>query len=309
MRHLITINDLTAEDIQAIFKLADSFYEQLEGRMVKKVPLLSGTTVALLFVEPSTRTRVSFELAARRLSADVVSLAASSTSLKKGESLIDTALTLSQYGIDLLIIRHPLAGAPDQLAVLELFGVINAGDGKRAHPTQALLDAYTVYRELKRIKDLKIAFIGDILHSRVARSNFELFSKFGAKLYAVAPPTLLPEYLPPEVTILSSVDEALEKCDILYFLRIQLERMMEKEAVDLTSYRLFYALTREKLKKLGNSYIMHPGPVNRGIELDSEAIEHPNSLILKQVKYGLYLRMAVLTRVFSKRSGTVELFD
>jgi len=308
MRHLITINDMTAEDIQAIFKLADSFYEQLDGRMVKKVPLLSGATVVLLFVEPSTRTQISFEVAAKRLSADVISLTASASSLKKGESLIDTALTLSQYGIDIMVVRHPSAGAPDLLAEPDLFGVINAGDGMRAHPTQALLDAYTVYRELGQVKDVRIAFIGDILHSRVVRSNFELFGMLGARLYAVAPPSMLPDYLPPGVEILSDVNEAINRCDVLYFLRIQYERMMKSEAVDLNFYRSAFSLTQEKLPRLGkDKFIMHPGPVNRGIELDSEAVEHRNSLILKQVRYGLYVRMGVLTRLLDERSGGLEL--
>ncbi|MBC7100008.1 aspartate carbamoyltransferase, partial [Candidatus Bipolaricaulota bacterium] len=168
-----------------------------------------------------TRTRVSFEVAARRLSADVISLTASTTSLKKGESLIDTALTLSQYGVDIMVVRHPGAGAPDQIAEPDLFGVVNAGDGMRAHPTQALLDAYTVYRELGRVKGLNIAFIGDILHSRVARSSFELFGMLGARLYAVAPSAMLPDYLPAGVKVLADVDEAIKTCDVLYFLRIQ----------------------------------------------------------------------------------------
>lgn len=305
MKNLITVQDLTFNDIDAIFKLSDSFYEQIENRPVKKVPLLTGKTVALLFSEPSTRTRVSFELAAKRLSADTVSITESTSSLKKGESLEDTALTLFQYGIDLLILRHSQAGAPDIIARLELFPVINAGDGKRSHPTQALLDAYTIYRELGKLKGLKIAIVGDILHSRVARSNIELFKSLGAEIFAVAPPGLLPAYLPDGVSVLNSVEEAIEACNVLYFLRIQFERLSEREQVDLKTYRKTYALTRNLVPVVEKKgiYIMHPGPVNRGIELDSEAVMSKNSLILKQVKFGLYVRMGILAHFLQGRGS------
>lgn len=301
MKHLITVSDLDLKDIQEIFSLTDSLIEQLENRKIKKVPLLTGSTIALVFSEPSTRTKVSFELAAKRLSADVISLTSSASSIKKGETLEDTALTLYQYGIDAMVIRHSLEGAPDRVAALNLFPVINAGDGKRAHPTQALLDAYTVYRELGKIKGIRVAFVGDILHSRVARSGIELFSMLGAEVFVVAPTFMLPPLLPENVKVLENIQEATQACDILYFLRIQFERLEEKEHVDLHAYRRNYALTGTLIKDLQeNVRIMHPGPVNRGIELDSEAVYHPQSLILKQVKYGLYVRMAILSRLIKK---------
>jgi aspartate carbamoyltransferase catalytic subunit len=310
LKHLITVSDLSIEDIEKIFSLTDSFFEQIEGRKIKKVPLLTGSTVVLLFSEPSTRTRVSFELAAKRLSSDVITITSTASSLKKGESLEDTAMTLYQYGVDALIIRHSSEGAPDKIAGLNLFPVINAGDGKRAHPTQALLDAYTVYRELGKIKGLKIAFIGDIVHSRVARSGMELFSMLGAEVFAVAPVQLLPTYLPEWITVLESVDEAMQICDVLYFLRIQFERLSERESLDIETYREKYALSRRKISKISEGIrIMHPGPVNRGIEMDSEAVVHPQSLILKQVKYGLYVRMAVLSSYIQKAGENLEGID
>lgn len=310
MKHLITVSDLSIEDIEKLFSLTDSFFKQIEGRKIKKVPLLTGSTIVLLFSEPSTRTRVSFELAAKRLSSDVITITASASSINKGESLEDTAMTLHQYGVDALVIRHTNEGAPDKIAHLNLFPVINAGDGKRAHPTQALLDAYTVFKEFGKIKGLRIAFIGDIAHSRVARSDIELFTMLGAEIYVVAPVQFLPTYLPEYVRILESLDEALQFCDVLYFLRIQFERLSEEESIDLETYRRKYSLSREKVSKLSpNVRIMHPGPVNRGIELDSEAVMHPQSLILKQVKYGLYVRMAVLSNVIKKAGEIREDFD
>lgn len=311
LKHLITVSDLELKDVDAIFKIADSLYEQIDSRAVKKVPLLTGKTVALLFSEPSTRTRISFELAAKRLSADTVSITGSTSSMKKGESLEDTAFTLHQYGIDLMVIRHSQAGAPERIANLNLFPVINAGDGKRAHPTQAMLDAYTIYREFGKIKGLKIAFIGDILHSRVARSNFELLAMLGAEVFAVAPPGMLPEYLPEHVKLLEDVEEAISICDILYFLRIQFERFQQREAVDLESYRKSYALTRERLKKAEKKkvFVMHPGPVNRGIEIDSEVMDSKISLIYRQVKYGLYVRMGILSYILSDWGKEVEIPD
>lgn len=311
MRHLITVSDLNYEDINSVFKLADSFYEQTEKRPIKKVPLLTGKTIVLLFSEPSTRTRISFELAAKRLSADTLSITEGTSSLKKGESLEDTALTLNEYGVDLMIIRHRLSGAPDRIAALDLFPVVNAGDGKRAHPTQAILDAYTLYKEAGKIKGLKIAIIGDILHSRVARSNFELLYMLGAELYAVAPATMIPEFLPRHVRRLESIDQAIETCDVLYFLRIQFERFQDRETVDVDAYRKDYSLTRDRIRfaESRKVFVMHPGPVNRGIELDPEVFGLERCLILKQVKYGLYVRMAILSYMLHDWGKEIEISD
>ncbi|MCX7832497.1 MAG: aspartate carbamoyltransferase catalytic subunit [Actinobacteria bacterium] len=308
MRHLITVKDLSLEDVNAIFMLADSFYEQIDSRPIKKVPLLTGKTVALLFSEPSTRTRVSFELAAKRLSADTVTITQSTSSMKKGETLEDTARTLSQYGIDLLVIRHSKAGAPDIISSLGLFPVVNAGDGKRSHPTQALLDAYTIYREYGKIKGLKVAIIGDILHSRVARSNFEILRMFGCRIFVLGPTSMIPSYLPEDVVRLENIEQAIEECDLLYFLRIQFERFNEREVVDIDTYRRKYALTRERFEKIKKRdlRIMHPGPVNRGIEIDSEAVDSEFSLVFKQVKFGLYVRMGILAYLLSERSEEIE---
>lgn len=308
MKHLVSISDLSEKDIKKIFEMAKRFEEVLERR-VKKVPALIGKTLALLFVEPSTRTRTSFELAARRLSCDTVSLSLSTSSLKKGETLEDTARTLKSMKIDCAVIRHPLEGAALRLASLNLFPVVNGGDGKREHPTQALLDAYTVLKKLKSLKGKKVSIIGDILHSRVARSGMELWHRLGARVTLVAPPTLLPGYLPEYAEISYSLDEVSGDSDILYFLRIQKERLSSECLAGLSDYRDLYALTVNRLKNLKKDVlIMHPGPVNRGIELDPEVIYDERSLIEKQVFEGVAVRMAILTLLLSKEGGaTLEI--
>lgn len=308
MKHLVSISDLSDNDVKKIFSMAKNFEEVLERR-IKKVPALTGKTLALLFVEPSTRTRISFELAARRLSCDTVSISLSTSSLKKGETLEDTARTLSAMKVDCVVIRHPFEGAPLKLASLNLFPVINAGDGKREHPTQALLDAYTALKKLKDLKGKKVAIIGDILHSRVARSGMQLWHRLGAQVTLVAPPTLLPEYLPEYAEVSYSLDEVIKDSNILYFLRIQKERLDSKCLAGITDYRDLYALTINRLKSLKNEVmIMHPGPVNRGVELDPEAIYDRRSLIERQVFEGVAVRMAILSLLLSEKEGaTLEI--
>lgn len=301
MRHLIAISDLHQTEIEKIFSMAEGFEEVLERR-IKKVPILTGRTIALLFVEPSTRTKISFELAARRLSADTVSLSVSTSSLEKGETLEDIARTFKAMKVDCVIIRHPFEGAASRLASLNLVTVINGGDGKREHPTQALLDAYTALKKLKTLREKKVAIVGDILHSRVARSGMELWHRLGAQVTLVAPPTLLPSFIPKYVKISHYIDEVLSDTDILYLLRIQKERLEGVCLPEIEDYRDMCALTAERLKNLKKeALIMHPGPVNRGIELDPEVIYDDRSLIEKQVYEGLAVRMAILAYLLSEK--------
>lgn len=306
MKSLVSVNDLEVDEIREIFSLAENFKEVLK-RPIKKVPVLSGKTIALLFVEPSTRTKVSFELAAKRLSADTINLPGSGISIAKGESLEDTALTLKELFVDCLIIRHSSEGAAKQISSLEIFPVINAGDGAREHPTQALLDAFVLTKKFNDLSSLKIAIIGDILHSRVARSDMQLFNKLGAKVSIVAPDTFLPEYLPDYVTLESELNNVLNEVDVLYFLRMQKERFKDEVLTGIYEYRERYALTKRKLEALKkDTVIMHPGPVNRGIELDPEVIYDDRSLILQQVRDGVATRMAVLTYVMTEGRSLLE---
>lgn len=294
MKHLVSIDNLADDEIHQILTLAESF-DQVLDRPVKKIPLLKNRTVALVFAEPSTRTRVSFELAAKRLSADTITMTGTGSSLVKGESLEDTALTLKQLFMDCLVLRHSEEGAAERVASLNLFPVINAGDGKHEHPTQALLDAYTMVKYTGGVSGKRIAVIGDVKHSRVAGSNVKLFRRMGATVYFVAPPYFLPQTLPDGVQLIEDIDTAMGECDILYFLRIQKERLSGEEKVDFNGFREKYALTADRLEKLpGHCYIMHPGPVNRGVELDGEAVLHPRSLINLQVRSGVAVRMAIL---------------
>ncbi len=307
MKHLVSILDLNNKDVNKIFSIAKHFEEVLERR-VKKVPALIGKTLALLFIEPSTRTKTSFELAARRLSCDTISLSVSTSSLKKGETLEDTARTLSSMKVDCAVVRHPHEGAAKKLASLNLFPVINGGDGKGEHPTQALLDAYTALKKLKSLNGKKVSIIGDVLHSRVARSGIELWHRLGAKVTLVGPPTLLPRHLPEYVDVSYRLDEVMKNSDILYFLRIQRERLGGECLAGIEDYRDLYALTKDRLKNLRRDVvIMHPGPVNRGIELDPEVIYDERSIIEEQVFEGLSIRMAVLTLLLSEKGGFHEI--
>ncbi len=294
-KDLLGLKDLTREEIELVLSTAKSLQE-ISLRPVKKVPTLRGKTVANLFFEPSTRTRVSFELAEKRLSADTVNLNVSSSSLVKGETLLDMAKNMEALKIDLVVMRHGSSGAPHRLARYIRAGVVNAGDGINEHPTQALLDLFTIREQKGRIEGLKIAFIGDILHSRVARSNIWALTKLGAHVTVCGPRTLLPigvDRLGVRVT--TELDEAIRDADVLNLLRIQFERQSESFFPSLREYAYTYQINREVLKRAKPGVIiMHPGPVNRGVEISSDVMDGPYSLILDQVTNGLAVRMAVL---------------
>jgi aspartate carbamoyltransferase catalytic subunit len=293
---LLSITDLGRDEIDAILLTASSF-EAIGEREIKKVPTLRGRTVVNLFYENSTRTRVSFEIAAKRLSADVVNVSSTGSSVQKGESLRDTARTLRALGADAIVLRHPAAGAPALLARLTDACVINAGDGSHEHPTQALLDMYTVQKALGRIEGLRVGIVGDIAHSRVARSNALGFARMGADVVLVAPPTLIPlgvRALGCEVSY--DLDAVLGSLDVIYLLRLQLERHAEGEFLpNEHEFWSGYALTRERLARLKEgAVVMHAGPMNRGIEIDWDAAEADNALIEAQVTAGVAVRMSLL---------------
>jgi aspartate carbamoyltransferase catalytic subunit len=294
-KDLLGIRDLSAEEINLILETAKSFQE-ISLRSVKKVPALRGKTIANLFFEPSTRTRVSFELAEKRLSADSIHVAASQSSVVKGESLKDTARNIESLKIDLVVMRHSASGAPHRLAKYLKAGVINAGDGINEHPTQALLDMFTIAEKKGSVKGVKVTFVGDILHSRVARSNIWGLTKLGAEVTVCGPKTLLPvdvEKLGVKVT--TNLKEAVKDADVINLLRIQLERQKESFFPSIREYARAYQINKEILKSAKpDVFIMHPGPVNRGIEITSEIVDGPYSLILDQVTNGLAVRMAVL---------------
>ncbi len=298
MRHLLSIEDLSADDLSGLLDLAQTF-EAVQQRDVPKVPALRGKTVVLAFFEDSTRTRTSFDLAARRLSADLVNFSAGSSSLKKGESLRDTIETIDAMGVDAIVIRHASSGVPQQVTRWTKAAVINAGDGWHQHPTQALLDAYTIRKRLGTLEGKRVVLCGDIQHSRVARSNIQAFTKLGATVTVVAPRTLLPSSLdhwPVEVS--KSLDESLEQSDVLYLLRIQHERMGQSLLPSVREYRASYGLTTERARKLSQDcVIMHPGPMNRGVEIDPEVVDDPRVAVLDQVTAGVAVRMAVLFNV------------
>ncbi len=295
MRHLLSIEDLSGEEMQDLLRLAKSF-ETVQQRPVPKVPALRGKTVVLAFFEDSTRTRTSFDLAARRLSADLVNFSASSSSLKKGESLRDTIETINAMGIDGLVIRHGSSGVPKQITQWTDAAVINAGDGWHQHPTQALLDAYTIQNRLGTLENKSIVLCGDIKHSRVARSDVQAFNKLGASVSLVAPRTLLPVSLEGwPVRVEPSLDQAIENADVLYMLRIQHERMGQSLLPSVREYRRGYGLTAERAGRLGPAcIIMHPGPMNRGVEIDAAVLEDERVAVLDQVTAGVSVRMAVL---------------
>jgi aspartate carbamoyltransferase catalytic subunit len=291
MKHLISIDDLTRSDIERILDRAESFAE-VSGRDIKKVPALRGRTVVNLFYEASTRTSSSFELAAKRLSADVVSVRSAGSSVDKGESLKDTIQTLSAYDPAAIVIRSPHAGAAHLVAGWTPASVVNAGDGKHEHPTQALLDVFTLRRRLGKLDGAKIWIVGDVLHSRVARSNILAFDRMGAEVTVAGPPTLIPrqiEALGCRAT--PSLDE-LSEADVVYVLRMQRERMHESFVPSLREYAARYQINPGRLAP--GQLLMHPGPVNRGVELSADAIDSPQALIGEQVKAGVAVRMAVL---------------
>jgi len=294
-RHLLGIEPLTPEEITLILDTAESFAE-ISRREIKKVPTLRGRTVVNLFMEPSTRTRTSFELAEKRLSADSVNFTASASSLVKGETLIDTARNIEAMAPDFIVMRHQMAGAPHFLAKHCRSSIINAGDGPHEHPTQALLDAFTIRQKKRRLAGVKIAIIGDILHSRVLRSNVFLLKKLGADVTLAGPPTLIPvgiERLGVKVT--HSMEEAVRGCDVIMMLRIQIERQGKGYFPSLREYFNLFGLTEERVALAKSDVIiMHPGPINRGVEIASSVADGPYSVILDQVTNGVAIRMAVL---------------
>lgn len=299
---LLDLSDLTREDIERVIETAKAFKE-VSTRDIKKVPALRGKTVVMLFAEPSTRTRISFELAAKRLSADTLNVTVSTSSTQKGETLLDMAKNIEAMNVDMIIVRHKSAGVAHVLARALKPGVINAGDGCRAHPTQALLDMFTIQERLGRIEGLHVAIIGDVLHSRVARSNINGLVKMGAHVTLCAPTTLMPPGIEKQgVAITHKLDDVLPKSDVLMFLRLQKERQEEKYLPSIREYVQHFGLTTEKLKNAKKEVlVMHPGPVNRGVELSAEVADGINSVILEQVTNGVAVRMAILYLLFGKK--------
>ncbi len=300
LRHkdLLGLANLNADEIELILNTAIPF-KRLFTRSIKKVPPLRGKTVAMLFYEPSTRTRTSFELAATRLSADVLSLSVSSSSVQKGETLMDTARNLEAMKVDYIVLRHSVSGAPELLARGLKAHVVNAGDGNHEHPTQGLLDLYTIREKKKKLQGLTVTIIGDILHSRVARSNIWGLTKLGANVRLCGPATLIPQDMKAafgdHIQITYNMKEALEGADVAYVLRLQMERQQENLFPSLREYNEFYGLDEKKLswaKK--DCLVMHPGPMNRGVEISSGVADGPQSAILEQVTNGIAIRMAVL---------------
>jgi aspartate carbamoyltransferase catalytic subunit len=290
-RHLISIDDVDRSGIERILDRAESFAE-VSGREIKKVPALRGRTIVNLFYEASTRTSSSFELAAKRLSADVVSVRSAGSSVDKGESLKDTVQTLSAYEPAAIVIRSPHAGAAQLVAGWAPASVINAGDGKHEHPTQALLDVFTLRRRLGRLDDANIWIVGDVLHSRVARSNILALQRMGARVTVCGPPTLIPREIEALGCEATPTMERLHEADVVYVLRMQQERMRESFVPSLREYAMRYQVNAARLRP--GQLLMHPGPVNRGVELSADAIDSPQALIGDQVKAGVAVRMAVL---------------
>src|SRR4030066_650959 len=294
-KDLLGIKEISVEDITLILETAAGFKDVL-GRDIKKVPTLRGKTAVNLFFEPSTRTRTSFELAAKRLSTDVINFSVPTSSVVKGESLIDTALTVQALGADFIIIRHSSAGVPHLLAKKLRASVINAGDGTNEHPTQALLDAFTIREKKGEIEGLKIAIIGDIAHSRVAKSNIYSLTKLGAKVRLIGPPTLIPKEIEDiGVRVFHNMEDGLKNVDVVMMLRIQMERQGKGFFPSTGEFSKNWGLTPERLSLAkGDAIVMHPGPMNRGIEIASEIADGPQSVILEQVTNGLAVRMAVM---------------
>jgi aspartate carbamoyltransferase catalytic subunit len=296
MKHLLSIAELEREDIERILGSA-AFFGEVADRPIKKVPSFRGRLVINLFYEASTRTRSSFELAAKRLSADVLNVVESGSSVEKGESLRDTVQTLSAYGPDAIVIRHPHAGAPALIAGWTPAGVVNAGDGKHQHPTQALLDLYVLRQRLGELDGRSIWIVGDVLHSRVARSCAQAFTKLGADVTFAGPPTLVPQELEALGCEVRHSLEGIGEADVIYALRLQHERMSEAFLPSLSEYAANYQINARRLT--ARQLLMHPGPVNRGVELSGDVIDAPQSLIIQQVRAGIVVRMAVLVEVLS----------
>jgi len=294
-KHLIGLSDLSREEIEFILDTAQGF-EKFSMRSIKKAPTLRGKVLVNMFFEDSTRTRNSFTLAASRLSADVIEFSKKASAVSKGETLIDTARNLEAMGVDIVVIRHNAGGAPKLLSRSINACVVNAGDGFHEHPTQALLDVYTIRQERGSLEGLEIGIVGDITHSRVARSDIYAMTKLGAKVTLIGPPTLMPGgvgNLPVKVSY--SLDEVIEDLDVINMLRIQFERMGGNPFPSVREYSHYFGLTVDRMKRAKSDIIvMHPGPINRGLEIESEVADGPNSVILKQVSNGLAVRMAVL---------------
>ena len=303
-RHLLGIDGLDAREITLILDTAEAMKE-IGTRSVKKVPTLRGRTVVNLFFEPSTRTRTSFEIAEKRLSADTLSIATATSSVTKGESLLETVRNIEAMAPDMIVMRHASSGAPHLLARMCQSAIVNAGDGMHEHPTQALLDAFTIREHKKRLAGLKIAIVGDLLHSRVLRSNLLLLKIMGADVWVCGPATLLPqgiEQLTGHVT--TRIDEALDGADVVMMLRIQQERMHGHFIPSTREYFSLFGLTRERLRRAAaDAIVMHPGPMNRGVEIDSEVADGPGSVILEQVSNGVAVRMAVLYLLAGREAG------
>ena len=301
-RHVLGIKYLTPEDIHLIFETAENFKEVI-NRPIKKVPSLRDVTVANLFFENSTRTRISFELAEKRLSADTINFSSSSSSVKKGETLLDTVNNILSMKVDMVVMRHPAPGAPYFLSKHIDANIINAGDGTHEHPTQALLDAFSMREKIGDLRGKKIAIIGDILHSRVALSNIFCLQKLGAEVKVCGPPTLIPKYMNElNVGVEYDIRKTLEWCDVANVLRIQLERQDIKYIPSIREYAQYFGINKELLNSLNSEVvIMHPGPINRGVEMTSDVADSDQSIILQQVENGVAVRMAVLYLLAAKR--------
>lgn len=302
-KHLLGIKDISVEDMNIIFETAREF-KQVINRPIKKVPSLRDITIANLFFEDSTRTRISFELAEKRLSADIINFSASSSSVKKGETLLDTVNNILAMKVDMIVMRHPSPGAHHFLSSKIDANILNAGDGTHEHPTQALLDAYSMIEAIGDLKGRNIAIIGDIMHSRVAMSNFFALKKLGANVKVCGPSTLIPKFLPSlGIDIEHDVKKTLEWCDIANVLRIQLERQEIQYIPSLREYNLYFGVTKDLIYNLGKKIvIMHPGPINRGVELESSVADSENSIILDQVENGVAIRMAVIYLLAQNRN-------
>ncbi len=294
-KHLLGIKYINTDDINLIFKTAQNFKEVI-NRPIKKVPSLRDVTIANLFFENSTRTRISFELAEKRLSADTVNFSAASSSVKKGETLLDTVNNILSMKVDMVVMRHPAPGAHHFLAQHIDANIINAGDGTHEHPTQALLDAFSMTEKVGNLKGKKVVIIGDVMHSRVALSNIYCLLKLGAQVMVCGPPTLIPKHMSSlGVLVEYDIDKALAWCDIANILRIQLERQDIKYIPSLREYSLYYGVNKDRLSRLDKEItVMHPGPINRGVEITSDVADSDHSIILQQVENGVAVRMAVL---------------
>ncbi len=302
-KHLIGLAEISREDILTVLNTAKSFREVLD-RPIKRLPTLQGKTVVNLFYEPSTRTRISFELAEKRLSADIVNFSASTSSVKKGEILVDTVKNIAAMKIDMVVVRHSSPGTPHLLARVLDANIINAGDGGHEHPTQALLDMFTIREKLGKIEGITVALVGDISHSRVAMSNIYGLKKLGARVLVCGPSTLIPRYIERlGVEVYHNIDEVIPQADVLNILRLQLERQRKGLFPSLREYHNYFGITRERLEKATRRLlIMHPGPMNRGVEISSNVADSDHSVILEQVTNGVAVRMAVLYLLAGGRS-------